>query len=127
MRWPFMLRATHDALMQSADARHVAMCDLVQRVTTERDSIMAEHRQFVATIAERATPRAIPVTPPKPPRERDSADVAVETAAAFDPRRRRYLEQFVRERRAAGVAAEDIAQAILHPPATGYGEWEMPE
>lgn len=127
MKWPLMFRAVADAreamlreLLAGTKADYLAAC-------ARYDAMLEKHEAFVLTIAERATPKPAPVVTPIPPRERDEADYAIDTAALFDQRRRRYLERFVRERRQAGVAAGDIAQAILHPPAADMGEWEMPE
>lgn len=127
MRWPFMLRSTHDALIAGKDD---ALSVQEKWTDAWREAFRQQqdrHDAFVATIAERATPapKVAPVV--VPPRAPDAADGAAELAAAFDPRRRRALAQFVRARRAEGVAAETIAQEILHPASDGDGQWEMPE
>lgn len=125
MRWPFVSRAAHDALMAAAEERVQLYRNLAATRLDQMDAELREHRAFVAEMAKATLPPPRPLPAPvKPPRERDEADHAIDTAALFDPKRRRYLEQYVRERRQAGVAAGDIAQAILHPPATGYGEFE---
>lgn len=128
MRWPFMLRATHDALLAAKNDRLLEIASDRYSLSAELNSARREHDTFVATLAERALPPAKPVPPaPAPVRPRDKADSAIDFASAFDPRRRRHLEQFVRARRAEGMDADAIAQEVLHPPRDGDGEWEMPE
>lgn len=124
MRWPFMLVSTHEARVVEVRGQTAtdwqAVANYWMGVAKEARST---HDAYVATIAERTIPPAKPVVTPAQPKVKDSADIAIETASAFDPRRRRHLDQWVRARRAEGMSAEDIAQEVLHPPATGYGEW----
>lgn len=127
LRWPFMLRATHDALMADRDTLVKFWSDQWLAGQDAHRALQERHDAFVATIAEKSLPRPLPVVTPPPKRERDAADNAIDFASAFDPRRRRHLEQYVRARRAEGMAADDIAQAVLHPAEDGDGAWEMPE
>lgn len=129
MRNPLMFRAVADAreamlreLLAGSKADYLAACE-------RYDALLAKHEAFVSTIAERATPKPAPIVTPQPVRPRDEADDAIDRATLFnrDPRLRRHLEQFVRSRRAEGVASGEIAQAILHPPASDAGEYEAPE
>lgn len=127
MRWPFVSRAVSDArdamlreLLAGSKADYTKACE-------RYDALLTKHEAFVAQMVEVATPKPAPVIIPPKPRERDAADGAIDFASAFDPRRRRHLEQFARARRAEGKDAQDIAQEILHPPQDGAGEWEMPE
>ena len=128
MRWPLMFRSTHDALLADKDAlirfwsEQWTASQHAHRETQDR------HDAYVARMAEHTLPAPKLVSPPQPVRPRDEADEAIERATLFnrDPRLRRHLEQFVRARRAEGVASGEIAQAILHPPASDAGEYEPP-
>lgn len=135
MRWPFMLTSTHDAMIAAKDIEVATQQRYASALAVTRDewcaaytALRATHDTFVARMAEHTLPqpKAIPAAPAVRPR--DEADEAIDRATLFnrDPRLRRHLEQFVRSRRAEGVASGEIAQAILHPPASDAGEYEPP-
>lgn len=104
MRWPLMLRTTHDALMAARDAELTRVTEALAR-TIERES---------ATLTKLADLTIAKLTPPAPlpKREPDALTTAMMLRANGDRGLLRYLGEFAKRRRLEGAAPDDIIAEI---------------
>lgn len=108
MPWPFVSRA------RLADAMRDR--DYWQARATEAEARERAATQRVVDIAlERTAPTPAPVFQPRPKREPDAVDTAIDFVAQGDIPKRRYLERWAKGERRKGREAGDIATEILHP------------
>lgn len=106
MRWPWLSRAAHDAIVAAKDAE-------LERTRVDLIACRAAHDAFVLEVAERTRPAPQPERPQPVRREPDEVDTAIEWAAMGDPMRRRHLESFAKAERRKQTEAKTIAQMIL--------------
>lgn len=107
MRWPFVLRSTHDALM--AAKQDALELEAAHRVHAQRryDDLIARHEQFVALVADRTAPAAKP-EPPKP----DPVQTAIARRAGRNGALRAHLSDFAASSRASGVSDSEIVRRV---------------
>lgn len=111
MKWPFVSRARFDDAVAAADAWEDRFDAAEQRA---RDA----EAKLVALALERTAPTPVPMFTPRPKREPDAVDTAIDFIAQGDIPKRRYLERWAKGQRRAGREADDIANEILHPRVT---------
>lgn len=124
MRWPFMLVSTHEALMQAKNEQ-LSLLTAERVIAIEHGDDMTEkYVALAASLADRATqPVAVA---PRPRREPDAVDTAIDFVAQGDIPKRRYLERWAKGQRRAGVEPDAIAHEILHPRVSDDAEEGAP-
>jgi hypothetical protein len=113
LRWPFVSREVHDAqvtmlreLLIGSKAEYLKACE-------RYDALLGEHRAYVAEIAGLTRPTQVPVAVPRPKREPDQADTAIDFVARDNYPMKRELERYAKTERAKGTEPEKIAAEIL--------------
>lgn len=109
MRWPFVSRATHEALIAAKDAEFARMSALFDQMA-DRFWKMADRCDALTALA---MPKPAPLVTAKPRREPDAVDTAIDWVAGDDLPKRRYLERFTKTLRREGMDATAIAARVM--------------
>lgn len=110
MRWPWMAKATHEAILGSRDAFWKGELDAMR---SRLLAIQDRHDAFVLEIASLTKPTQVPVAAPVPKRVPDESDDAIAFIARDNYPLKRELDAYARAERRKGTDPKAIAAEIL--------------
>ena len=113
MRWPFMLRATHEAIITAlhdntrrrehdVQAEHLRHHQQYDRLMDDYRALRLQHHEAPA-----------PAVAPTPPAEPDAVAQAIVMSAGSNLQLRRALGRYASEQRILGMDEDAIAKQIL--------------